>query len=115
MVCAIESGTGPCRNNVPSQLNIWSGVPALITGLKSRCVFEPIAPYTASSLKFTRDRLVVVLKIANSGPFRFVFAIGLTGGKKLNTVGGKKTFCDIWLLSYGNPCPSVCTWNARAM
>ena len=86
MLCFIELDIVPCKNRLSSQLTIWSGVHALITGVKSSLVPALICPNIALLLKLTRANAVLVLKIANSGPFSLVPGIGLSGGKKLNTL-----------------------------
>ncbi len=76
-----------------SHATIWSGVPALITGVKSSVVAPLICPYTMELMKLTRARLVLVLKMANSGPFKVVCGINDCGGKKLNTLAELKSSC----------------------
>src|ERR1700747_2341291 len=115
MLCFIWLDIAPCKNNVLSQSTIWSVVPALITGVKSNFVPLLMVPFTIELMKFTRASLVLVLKMANSGPFDVVPAIGFVGGKKLNTLPELNRLCDKLLLQPVKPVPSVVAWNARAM
>src|SRR3981189_3334175 len=85
-----------------------------MTGVKSSFTLEAKPPYTALLMKFTRARLVFVLKMANSGPFNVVWGMGLSGGKKLKTLPELKTFCDMFEEGEANCEPSVWPWNARA-
>src|SRR5476649_1045393 len=107
MLCFVESEMVPCSRLVSSQATIWSGVPAVTTGEKSSVVVPLICPYTMELMKFTRARLVLVLKMANSGPFSVVWGIRLEGGKKLNTLPELKRLCDMVALKLVKPEPSV--------
>ena len=48
-----------------------------------------------------------MLKMANSGPFKVVPAIGFVGGKKLKTLPELNRLCDKLLLQPVKPVPSV--------
>src|SRR5271170_3645383 len=91
----IASDIVPCKNRVFSHATIWVGVPAVTTGLRSTLVLPLMLPYTIELMKFTRASVVLVLKMANSGPFSVVCGIRLAGGKKLKTLPELKMSCDI--------------------